>query len=339
MANVWDFIPDHHHPGRATTEFVELDPDDYTQEIAGAFSVNGKIRLCKTREWFLEANDLPILVDVYKRWVSQNEYLHFAVFEGEKKIKEIAVLCSKRGNRVYVHRVRGRISPLVNLDLPEGNRSWNKTRILFITLTYNTKRCSPQEGWLSISKEYNRWITNLRNKFGRVRVLKVFESTRQGYPHIHVLAVFDDHEFSYFALKGKWRIPRQERDRIKEGWHSFVDVEAVVSPRQAMIYMLKYMIKTHGGNVKGKTAWEITEEGVSKTLALLWVYKKRGYSLSKDFERALADLIANPCTTQTFQLTLEGEKLTRWILLGVKSPAELGITDDPPPLTVVLWEA
>jgi len=53
----------------------------------------------------------------------------------------------------------------------------------------------------------------------------------------------------------------------------------------------------------------------------------------------LLKFIAKPCTTQTFQLTLEGEKLTRWVLLGIRTPRELGITDDPPPFVKVLWEA
>jgi len=83
--------------------------------------------------------------------------------------------------------------------------------------------------------------------------------------------------------------------------------------------------------VKGKTSWEISQEGVSKTLALLWVYRKRGFSLCGDIQEALADLIAKPCTTQTFQFDLSGEKLTRWVLLGIRTPRELGIAEDPPP--------
>ena len=328
--------------GSAICEFGqrdELDPDD-VPEIAGAVRTPaGKLRLYQTREWwFSEERNLGELVQIYERWKAQDEYLHLAVFEGDKKIKEIAVLASKRGNRVYVSRVKKRILPLLRLDLPQGNRSWNRTKLLFVTLTYDTKLCSPAEAWLSISKEYNRWITNLRKKFGKVYALRVFECTRQGYPHVHVLLLFEEVEFLFFLLNGKFRIPREFRDRIRQGWHSFVDVEAVVSPRQAIAYTIKYLLKVHGGSVEGKTPWEISQEGVSRTLALLWIHKKRGYSLSQDLERAIADLIAKPCTTQTLQLTLEGEKLQRWVFLGVKTPAELGITTKPPPFVVVLWE-
>ena len=77
---------------------------------------------------------------------------------------------------------------------------------------------------------------------------------------------------------------------------------------------------------------------MSKTLALLWVYRKRGFSLSRDLEEALADLMPKPCATQTFQLDLFGEKLQKWVLLGVRTPRELGILEDPPPFFVVLWE-
>jgi hypothetical protein len=317
----------------------ELDPDEWSPEGAGAYrNSRGLIRLKYTREWFLENNpNLKELVDVFQEWKAQDEYLHLALFRGEDKVKEIAVLCSKRGNRVYVHRVRDRLEPLLSLKLPEGNRSWNKTRFLFVTLTYDTKRCSPREAWVSISQEFNRWITNLRNKFGRVSCIKGMEATQKGYPHIHLLLCFQDVTFSYFALKGKFRIPRKERDRIRAGWHSFVDVEAVISPLQAIRYLVKYLIKAHGGKVEGKTPWEISQEGVSKTLALLWVYKKRGYSLSGDLEEALADLIPRPCVTQTLQFTLDGDPLEKWVFLGVKTAGELGIQDDPPPFFVVLW--
>jgi len=36
-------------------------------------------------------------VDVFEEWKAQDEYLHLALFRGEEKVKEIAVLCSKRG--------------------------------------------------------------------------------------------------------------------------------------------------------------------------------------------------------------------------------------------------
>ncbi|GAH95437.1 unnamed protein product, partial [marine sediment metagenome] len=180
--------------------------------------------------------------------------------------------------------------------------------------------------------------TNVRNQFGKVSYLKCFESTKNGYPHLHLVLIFHEVDFSYFALKGKFRVSRIVRDKIKGNWESFADVEAVISPKQAIHYVLKYLLKTHGASTSGKTAWEISQEGVEKTLAILWAYKKRGYSVSGDIEAVLADLIPKPCTTQTFQVTLDGERTERWVLLGIKSAAELGIKEDPPPFTVVLWE-
>ncbi|GAH95425.1 unnamed protein product [marine sediment metagenome] len=318
---------------------TEFDSDQFTDEGLGSFSnSSGMIRLFKTREWFLDGGDIGGLVDVYKKWVAQDEFLHFAVFEGDTKVREVAVLCSKRGNAVYRYRVEDRLSPLLNLDVPAGNRSWNKTKVCFVTLTYDTKLSSPQEAWVSISKSFNTWITNVRNQFGKVSYLKCFESTRGGYPHLHLVLVFHEVDFSYFALKGKFRVSRIIRDKIKGNWSSFADIEAVISPKQAIHYVLKYLLKTHGDSAPGKTAWEISCEGVEKTLAILWAYKKRGYSVSGDIEAVLADLIPKPCVTQTFQLTLVGGRLERWVLLGVKSATELGIRDKPPPFTVVLWE-
>ena len=318
--------------------YDEPDPDSSIPHLAGSLLVNGKVRLHQTRRWFFENPNETELIQVFEQWRSQNEYLHFAVFNGEEKVREVAVLCSKRGNPVYRHRVRNRVMPFLDLKLPEGNRSWNKTKMLFVTLTYDTGLCPPSEAWVSVSDQFNAWVSGIRNKFGEISYIKVFESTKRGYPHLHLLIVFKEHEFSYFALNGKFRIPRAIRDRVRSGWHSFVDVEAIVSPGQAIAYMLKYLLKTHGANIEGKTPWEISQVGVSKTLALLWVYHKRGYSISGDFQEALHDLIREPCATQTFQLTLGGEKLQRWVLLGIKPAGELGIVGDPPPWVVVLWE-
>ena len=319
----------------------EVDPDQYLFGDAGSVQdIHGRIYLLRTRQWFFENGNFPELVDVYKRWVSQDLYLHLALFEGEEKVKEVAVLCSKRGNPVYHHRLHCRLDPLFrNLGQAPNllNRSHNLTRLLFVTLTYDTKLKSPSLARELISDEFNRWITNVRNKFGNVSYLKATEFTDRGYPHIHLVLFFKDREFPFFQLRDKWRIPRPLRDSLKKGWHSFVDIEAVITPRQALAYTLKYILKLHGKPVEGKTAWEITREGVDKTLALLWVYRLRGWTMSGDFEDVMNDLIPELCTTQTFQVTLDGENLTRWVLLGVRTAGELGIEDDPPPWVVQLW--
>jgi len=316
-----------------------IEEDEVEERFGACRNSLGLLRLRNTREWFYQEGNLDGLVDVYREWRDQPEYLHLAKFVGDEKVAEVAVLCSKRGNSIYRHRLKRRLAPLLDLKgLPEGNRSWNKTRLLFVTLTYDTKRCSPREAWLSISDEFNRWIALLRKNYGELSYLKAVEATRRGYPHIHLVILFKEAEFSYFSLNGKFRIPRKERDRMRSGWHSFVDVEAVVSPRQAIAYTIKYVLKAHGEKVKGKTPWEISEEGVEKTLALLWVYKRRGWSVSEDILEALADLIARPCRTQTVQVDLEGNSLEKWVCLGVKPAWELGIREDPPPWVVVLWE-
>ncbi|WP_205006565.1 rolling circle replication-associated protein, partial [Escherichia coli] len=98
----------------------------------------------------------------------------------------------------YASRVRERVAPLLELDLPPGNRSENRTRLLFITLTYDVKLKSPSGAWVSISEEFNRWIAGLRGRFGRVSYFKVFEATSRGYPHLHLLLVFHDAEFPFF---------------------------------------------------------------------------------------------------------------------------------------------
>lgn len=85
-------------------------------------------------------------------------------------------------------------------------------------------------------------------------------------------------------------------------WHSSVDVEAVVAPKQVLNYVLKYLLKAHGKSVQGKTALGITQEGAEKTL--LWVYRKRGWSSSGDFREAVADSIQRSLQDWDFKPTL-----------------------------------
>jgi hypothetical protein len=84
-----------------------------------------------------------------------------------------AVKCAKRGNDVYRSRVESRFRGLVRMsqDLVFFNRKARgakATRALWVTLTYDTKRCSFTEAWENIGSEFNVFMAYTRRQFGKV---------------------------------------------------------------------------------------------------------------------------------------------------------------------------
>ena len=99
--------------------------------------------------------------------------------------------------------------------------------------------------------------------------------------------------------KGQFRV--HERDNIAQGWHSNVDVMS--SMAGGFSYLKKYLLKG--------IDFENADSKGLKTLALCWVYRKRAFSVSGRFCKALTDLITDLHNSNKalVQITLDGEKL------------------------------
>jgi len=138
--------------------------------------------------------------------------------------------------------------------------------------------------------------------FGKVSCCRVFESFENGYPHIHCILLFQEYSFSVFRdTKGQFRV--QEKDVIAKGWHSNVDVKAMSSLAGAFSYLKKYLLKS--------IDLENADSKGLKTLALCWVYRKRAFSVSGSFRKALTDLITDLYNSNKplIQINLFGERL------------------------------
>ena len=149
--------------------------------------------------------------------------------KGEIEKETIAFKCAKRGNDVYWWRVWKRLKFLHNLKDrtlfdPHGNVK--SSNVLFVTLTYDVKRSTIQESWETIGLEFNKWIRNLRKKYGRISYLRCWEGTEKGYAHIHVLMIFHNHHFKIFRKRkgSKWIYRIKEKEEFERSYHSFVDV-------------------------------------------------------------------------------------------------------------------
>jgi hypothetical protein len=246
----------------------------------------------------------------------------------KRKNDVFAVKCSKRGNDVYHSRVENRFrglshkaEPLTFFD-PKA-RDAKATRALWVTLTYDTKLCTYKEAWEQIGIEFNGFMANVRRNFGKVSCCRVFESFENGYPHIHCILLFQEHTFSVFRdNKGQFRV--NEKDVVAQGWHSNVDVKGMSSLANGFSYLKKYLLKG--------IDFENSDSKGLKTLALCWVYRKRAFSVSGSFRKALTDLITDLHNSNrpTAQITLFGEIIPeeKYYLLGFVVGMDLQINED-----------
>jgi len=193
---------------------------------------------------------------------------------------------------------------------------------LFVTLTYDTKLCSFDEAWRNIGVEFNRFMSYIRKNFGGVSCCRVFEAFRNGYPHIHCILLFEREFLVFRDHKGNFRV--WEKNEIAEAWHSNVDVKAMSSLAGSFAYLKKYLLKG--------IDYENADSKGLKTLALCWIFRKRAFSVSGQFRKALTDLInyLHNSNKRMLQVTLSGEVLPeeQYYLLGFVGAEVLKMAKD-----------
>ena len=295
-------------------------------------ATNTRIRLDAVRDLYnsglLSVDDV---VEMYKNWYTDDEYLLLQRTVIEPSLKGstnwnsefIAAKCSKRGNDVYQARVRESLSSLLH-SLPdisffnpkdrELQKKKIKTPLVSVTLTYDTKRCTLSEAWDTVGKVFDKWVKNLRKVYGRISVIRTWEAFQNGYPHINAILFFHDTEFAVFRHKSKFRI--KEKAVFSRYWHSFVDVCAVANLKKQVSYILKYITK------------ELFSDKALLTRAMLWLFRKRSFSVSKDFMSGISRL--DHSMHNSHQLSITGERLTQivWRFLGIFTKSELKIEEN-----------
>jgi hypothetical protein len=318
--------------------------------LSAVTSRYGQVRLGRVRDYVerVDNQKLELLERIYKTWVLQDEWLllqgtHFRTGE----VQRAAVKCSKRGNDVFNRRLDRKLGFLSRLQLNKKDffslddftphkrvmASW-----LWVTLTYDSKRCSLDEAWRTVSADFNRWITNLRNEYGRILVCKFVQAfpdrsgKAYGYPHYHMILYFQDANFQVFprwerAEDGSeelaFRIEEKEEVAAQGKWHSFIDVKALKSISAAVNYCRKY----GQGTYDVVSAEGAVNEEAMVNCTMNWYFRKQTYALSRSFHGALSDLIRTLQGSKTLQCCLDGSAAFsewKWEFLGVRSLEELG---------------
>ena len=310
----------------------------------GVCNSRGEVRLNMVRGVvnYDRSDDIDYLKSLYKDWVLHDEYLVLKQNEdmvNYHKDKWFILKCSKRGNDVYQYRTEESLkSSLHDMNVRvDRSRGIKKTNAVYVTNTWDTKICSKSMAWsgekiiktvkkgknkgreylvhaddcLCVSCAWDLFLSKLRKEYGKIRVVRSWETFENGYPHVHALIVFENKSFETFKWHDKegrvtWRIKSEYKDFIQGCWHSFVDVQGVVDIEKAVENVVWYVLKNKKSDRDYHDVDNWCEKDLLTTVAT-WFFNKRSFSVSGGF----ADLISLLCITQTrmsAQSTLYGKK-------------------------------
>jgi hypothetical protein len=172
---------------------------------------------------------------------------------------------------------------------------------LFVTLTYGTNRFGEHQvlpakrAWKAIGKDFNKWASAVRQRYGKFAYFRVWESSAAAFPHVHLIMVFEKKIFSGFMHQGKysrkWLLRIKEKKFFEKCWHSNVDVEGVVNFKRGMSEILKYLKKSVSQQQKKNIPEEhkcfLDSKKGELTLALNWFFNKQQYAVSGFFAKLL----------------------------------------------------
>lgn len=206
----------------------------------------------------------------------------------------------KRGNSRYIELLQQKFKPLFQSKehkqffstyVNKKRKIVQRTRLLYVTGTTDPKyyNYSISNAWLGFGKTWNTFITSIRQQFGKVLYLRVWQTHENGYPHFHALLYFPDYEFTtiknreFNPRKNKyeyiWRVHNRQklnnryvRDRIKETWKAgYLDIKCCSDTKKAIKDIVKYVTRELQGG----------KENI--TNAAVWYFGKQVFAISKGF--------------------------------------------------------
>lgn len=195
-----------------------------------------------------------------------------------------------------------------------------------------------KKGCSCVSCLWNKYVTNLREAYGNISIIRTWEGYETGYPHVHAVMLFHDHEFETFHHEGKWRIQGKHGSNLEGYGGGFSDVEGLASLRGGIKYVTKYLTKIHGSLGGGSydagstmsNFIEASNQG-DFTLSLLWLFRKRAFAVSGDFID-LIGLLHNSKSEGSKvcgQVDLGGDSVWVWRLKGFHTGCLPGVSGVP----------
>jgi hypothetical protein len=319
------------------------------------------------RHYFSKNLTIKDIIDIYPEWRDDSEFfiLHGLVdnstmqsrliskydppedtwfLEPEKEDIYKFIKASKRGNDVYKHLVSEKLKPLMesqNIMFFDDHTTDKRTSVLFITLTYDNKKCGIDQAWKNIGVEFHLFHNNLRKMYGAVEVFRTWESTQNCYPHIHSIFLFEEHSFPVILHEDKngvvsYRIPYNEKEKIGKHWHSNIDIQALQDTQGGVKELTKYITK------------DLCSKKGDITNAMLCLHNKRSYAISKGFVKAITGWYINCNEPTNYDLINQmcncNSDVVKWEFLGILRGRDLGFSDNiwcvdykkPPPRVIEL---
>ena len=156
----------------------------------------------------------------YREWVVVPFYVIVSEYNEYTDEQEYACFRSpKRGDKKYSDKVLRRFSRLreklpFRSYFPWGTRDRSVIRspCVFATLEYSHD-VKIEDSWKLGGIDFNRWITSMRKAYGKIDVVRVFESHISGYCHIHAVLYFHEKEWLGFRWNYKGKIRYRVDDR------------------------------------------------------------------------------------------------------------------------------
>lgn len=268
----------------------------------------GRVRLNTARDYLGDVlddrEDLTIVSRAYDRWREEIDYLvlrhNYRRDLSDKESKEgkiFAVKCAKRGNDVYAKlRIHKKLSGLY--DISSLVKS-GEIHASFLTLT-----CDPSHyggsrilAWNDLSLKWNKFISRIRKTVPCFEgFFRVYEATKNGFPHIHVLLF--------------WSRPKYlDKELLDSSWGAWTWIEKVKNVNNAIGYLIKYLAKG------------FMDKEHLLTPAILWLLKKRSYGVSGN----LFHLIQHMHNSNPMQKTLSGaaDLTENFEVIGIYSQEKL----------------
>jgi hypothetical protein len=201
----------------------------------------------------------------------------------------------KRGDEKYSWRFQLRFeefervvveNPIFWFRWGEDHRDKINSPCVYATFTYG-RELGLENCWIAVGEDFNREVSYLRRRYGKVKVARFFESHEDGFPHIHAIFLFEEHSFwgfRYVNKKNNLAYGLDDFGGFKKGWSGgFVNAQLCNSVKGGFRYLKKYVGKASDGR-------DTSSSGL-KTLALGWYFHKRSFSLSEGFRESYSNLI------------------------------------------------